>query len=70
MYVGGAFTDIGGTAASNIARFDGTTWAPLGTGVNGEVFALLASGTHVYAGGSFTQAGGNPSYHLAHYTDP
>jgi hypothetical protein len=58
LYAGGDFTVAGGTAANNIAKWDGTTWSPLGSGMNGEVLALAISGTNLYAGGNFTVAGG------------
>lgn len=59
LYVGGAFANIDGVAATRIAKWDGTTWTALGTGVNGIVRAIEISydGT-VYVGGDFTLAGG------------
>lgn len=62
LIAGGAFTSMGGVAASNIAQWDGTSWAPLGTGIVGgpspEVEAVGTFGTELVAGGAFTQAGG------------
>ena len=40
VYAGGFFTTAGGGSASNIARWDGTAWCPLGAGVNATVLAL------------------------------
>lgn len=58
LYVGGAFTDVDGLAASHIARWDGTAWSALGDGVDGDVHALAVfddgSGPAVYAGGMLT----------------
>ncbi|MCL5030085.1 MAG: SpaA isopeptide-forming pilin-related protein [Bacteroidetes bacterium] len=34
------------------------TWSPLGTGVNGIVYALAEDGNNLFVGGSFTIAGG------------
>ena len=34
LYAGGLFTSAGGAAADRVARWDGTTWAALGGGVN------------------------------------
>ncbi|GMU89585.1 MAG: hypothetical protein AMXMBFR49_17930 [Chlorobiota bacterium] len=58
LYVGGLFTSIDGTAALNIARWDGTSWHALGTGANGAVKSLATDGTDLYAGGDFTSIGG------------
>lgn len=69
LYAGGAFTGAGGAPASHIAKWDGNSWSPLGSGVNGVVRALAVfddgSGTALYAGGAFTGAGGAPASHIA-----
>jgi hypothetical protein len=61
LYAGGDFTVAGGVAANFIARWDGSSWSPLGCGVNGEVHALGVyddgGGPALYAGGAFTIAG-------------
>lgn len=61
LVVGGRFSTAGGGAAARIARWDGSAWSPLGTGMDFDVTALttLANGD-VLAGGSFTTAGGVP----------
>ena len=67
LYVGGHFLTAGGVTANNIAKWDGTTWTALGSGViitNNNTFtyvrALAADGLgHLFVGGSFTQAGTN-----------
>ena len=60
VYVGGSFTDAGGNAdADYVARWNGTSWNVLGTGLNSYVTAIAVSGSDVYVGGSFTDAGGN-----------
>ena len=59
LYVGGGFTLAGGVANTTyIAKWDGSTWSSLGTGVNNVVQALAWDGTNLYAGGYFTTAGG------------
>jgi hypothetical protein len=40
LYAGGYFTTAGGVVANYIAKWDGSSWAPLGSGMNGEVLAL------------------------------
>jgi trimeric autotransporter adhesin len=58
LYVGGQFTTAGGSAATNIAKWDGSSWSALGSGVNGyAVYALAVSGSDLYAGGSFSMGG-------------
>ena len=57
--VGGFFDFVDGVSASNIARWDGTNWFPLGAGTNNLVTALAAAPNgDVFAGGTFTSAGG------------
>ncbi len=59
VYVGGVFTHAGDVEANNIAVWDGTKWAALGSGIpGGAVHAIAISGSDVYAGGSFASAGG------------
>ncbi len=59
IYAGGDFSLIGAVATRNIAKWNGSSWAPLGTatqnGSNSYVFAIAAlSASEVYVGGSFT----------------
>ena len=35
LYAGGAFSTAGGVQANNIARWNGTNWSVLGSGVSG-----------------------------------
>jgi hypothetical protein len=65
LYVGGQFNRAGGTTASNIARWNGSSWSSVGTGVNGSVLALAVAGNSVYAGGFFSQAGGATANRVA-----
>ena len=44
--------------ANNIARWDGSSWSALGSGVNGYVTALAMLGNDLFVGGGFTTAGG------------
>jgi hypothetical protein len=66
LYAGGGFQQVGGTPMHRVARWDGTTWSPLGGGVttaNSTVFALTnfndGTGDALYAGGNFSQVEGN-----------
>jgi trimeric autotransporter adhesin len=59
IYAGGSFTVIGTVVASNVARWNGSTWSALGSGISAPVNALaLDSDGNLYAGGYFTSAGG------------
>ncbi len=73
LYAGGDFVIAGGAPASRVARWDGSGWSPLGTGINGGpipvVFALCAYDDGVvpalYAGGQFELAGGQSAKRIA-----
>jgi len=58
LYAGGWFTAAGGVTANNIAKWDGSAWSALGSGMDWDVLALTVSGNTLYAGGYFTTAGG------------
>jgi len=58
LYAGGYFTNAGGSTVNYIAKWNGSTWSPLGSGMNDWVYALAVSGSELYAGGQFTMAGG------------
>jgi hypothetical protein len=65
LYAGGGFTTAGGVPANCIAKWDGSVWAALGSGLNGPVSALAVSGANLYVGGGFTTAGGVPATNIA-----
>jgi hypothetical protein len=72
LYVGGRFSLAGGIPANNIAKWNGTNWSALGSGIgpwldagSALVYALAVSGSNLYAGGIFTVAGGNPANYIA-----
>ena len=65
LYAGGRFTTAGGGAANYIAKWDGSSWSALGSGLNDYVYALAASGGDLYVGGQFTMAGGKRSAYVA-----
>jgi hypothetical protein len=65
LYIGGDFTVAGTVMASKVARWNGTNWSALGSGMNNSVNALAFFGGQLYAGGNFTTAGGNPANYIA-----
>jgi hypothetical protein len=65
LFVGGDFTQINGISTPFIARWNGTDWSSLGSGMNSVVEALVAHGNELYAGGSFVLAGGIPAQRFA-----
>lgn len=65
LYIGGTFSIAGDVFATNIAKWNGTTWSALSSGINGGVGALLVSGNDLYVGGQFTTAGGVPATNIA-----
>jgi hypothetical protein len=75
LYAGGTFTNIAGTQAFRIARFDGTNWTAFGSGVSGSlprasstVNSILPAGEELMIGGVFTQAGGKRDiFHFAQW---
>jgi trimeric autotransporter adhesin len=64
LYVGGNFTTVGnGVPALNVAKWNGSAWSALGSGLKaapnkGPVGGLAALGSAIYATGNFTNAGG------------
>src|SRR5262245_55228866 len=58
LYISGSFTIVGDVVATNIAKWNGSSWSALGSGMNGFVTALAVRAGDLYAGGEFTTAGG------------
>lgn len=76
VYVGGKFSLAGEEAASKIAKWNGSGWSLLGSGLNNmvqavAVYDLVYDGvyhsTNVYAGGTFTAAGGSAANRVARW---
>ena len=63
----GDFTVAGGGPADRIARWNGTAWSPLGTGLNGDASSIVSTGGDILVGGAFTTAGCNASPYFARY---
>jgi hypothetical protein len=60
LYAGGVFTKAGSaTGTSSIARWNGSAWEALGSGVVGAVSAIAVNASgDIFAGGAFTSASG------------
>lgn len=54
LVIGGEFVGVGDVAATNVARWNGTTWSPMGAGLVGGVTSLVVWNGQLYAGGGFT----------------
>jgi hypothetical protein len=69
LVAGGTFGSAGGVTARSVATWDGSTWSPVGSGIDGTVMALETfddgSGPRLFAGGSFTSVGGQSAGNLA-----
>jgi trimeric autotransporter adhesin len=71
VYVGGAFTRIGGQDRYHLAALDeatgtATSWNPR-INTHGEVYKIAADGPVVYVGGYFTAMGGESQPNLAQF---
>jgi hypothetical protein len=81
IYVGGNFTNIGGVSAKCVARWNGLTWEPLGSGLEGRYYQdmnntwevtsanvksmVRDAQSNIYVGGSFGRAGGIEAWGVA-----
>jgi hypothetical protein len=66
LYAGGEFDTAGGIAANNIAKWNGSSWGSLGSGMNNTVRALgVDKSGNIYAGGEFDTAGGVAANRIA-----
>ena len=70
LIAGGYFDTAGSLGANCIARWDGTSWQPLGTGMNSSVHALTVYNGALIAGGYFTTAGGVSANYIARWNSP
>ncbi len=68
LYVGGHFTTACGTSSNRVAKWDGSTWSTLGSGLGTGgtiVTAMAVSGSDLYVGGIFSSAGGLSANNVA-----
>ncbi len=64
LFVTGSFTLAGGDSVHNIARWDGSEWNALGSGLNSNAYALAVEENRLYVGGTFTEAGHKPAVYI------
>jgi hypothetical protein len=69
MILGGTFATISGVTMNGVARWNGTSFQPLGGGLPAvSIDALVAvAGGDIVAGGQFAGAGGLPPHHIARW---
>jgi hypothetical protein len=70
LYAGGTFTLAGGVSVNRVARWNGSSWSALGSGVLGPtasttISSFLLRAGDLYATGTFTNAGGIATLGLA-----
>jgi uncharacterized repeat protein (TIGR01451 family) len=77
IYIGGLFNRmLPDISVNHVARWNGTAWLPLGSGVagtnlqNSEVGALSVVGDSLFVGGRFTRAGDKTSRRFAEWVQP
>jgi hypothetical protein len=71
LVAAGSFTIAGGTPVANIARWNGTCWQGMGSGLSGApVKSLLVHEGALLAGGSFTSSGAVPLSGFARWAEP
>lgn len=58
LYVGGDFTGAGGLVAPHIAKWNGSSWSTVGTGLDNYVTGMAVYNGELYVVGHFHSAGG------------
>jgi len=64
LYVAGKFRNAGDVQCNSIAKWNGSTWSALGSGLTqsngneGYSYYLLMNGSYLYVAGNFRNAGG------------
>jgi hypothetical protein len=71
LHVVGKYRRVGPIAADRAARWDGSSWTPLGSGTDAVIRAAEVfddgSGSALFAGGDFANAGGVPAANVARW---
>jgi hypothetical protein len=69
IYVGGKFLNAGGSTATRIAKWNGTSWSPVGTGVGMDdvvrSLAVDSANDVLYAAGDFQSVDGITTHNIA-----
>jgi hypothetical protein len=70
LFIGGDFTNAGGSSANYLARLPGGSgsWVAVGGSVDGPVRALADNLSELVVGGDFTNAGAVPAKHVVRWT--
>lgn len=68
LYVGGDFEHAGTVSALGIARWNGSNFEALGSGLDGPAAAMVAFDGALAVGGFFTTAGGTTVNHVARWS--
>ena len=67
LYAVGSFTDMGGvTSADYLARWNGSSWAAVGDGIDSQGKAIVETG-NIFVGGAFDQAGSVGAGYIAEW---
>lgn len=67
IYIGGNFIEAGDVTTNYIARWDGTTWQAIGSGMNSDVLSLDFHNGILYVGGLFGGAGDVNAHRVARW---
>ncbi len=67
VFAAGSFFLAGGAPADRIARWNGSEWTTMGSGLSDSGYTLMWSGADLFAGGAFLHAGSTQSYRLARW---
>ena len=71
VYACGEFTTASGITVNRVAKWNGTSWSRLGTGVGGtsaNAIAINKNNYTIYVGGNFTTVGTLPSNYITQYS--
>jgi len=72
LYVGGDFDSAGGVGANQVARWNGTSWSALGSGLGTTYYAVMGmdvdAEANLYICGNLLTAGGKVAPYMARYT--